>query len=101
MAVRNPKPISDTDKIEMAKVYKTDGNEFHKSKDYRRAIGKYHRALLQLKAIGQSKSSGISALMSEEDMNELGYSTHVSPEMQSEVFKLMSDCYNNLAGEQL
>lgn len=32
-----------------AAVYKNNGNEFYKSRDYKAAIGKYHRALMYIK----------------------------------------------------
>lgn len=97
MASNKPQHISDEEKLAKAKTYKEQGNECHKTKDFRGAIGKYHRALLQLKAIGQTKSSGLGALLSEDDLSAMGYSTKVSPEMQADVAKIMADCYNNLA----
>ena len=98
MAESKRETSSNEEKLENAKEYKAEGNDFHKNKDFKKAIGKYHRALLQLKAIGQSKSSGLGGFLTEEQMEERGYSSYVSPEIQSEVVKLMADCYNNLAG---
>ena len=89
---------SDRDKLTAAKNYKTEGNELHKKKDFRHAIGKYHRALLQLKAIGQSKSAGLGAFMTDEDLESMGYSATVPEEVQAEATQLLADCYNNLAG---
>ena len=93
--------VSDTDKLFTAKTFKTEGNEFHKKKEFKKAIGKYHRALLQLKAIGQSKSAGLGAFMSDEDLESMGYSSNVTEEVQAETTQLLADCYNNLAGTDL
>lgn len=101
MAVNQPFQIPDSEKMELAKKFKSEGNECHKNKDYKRAVGKYHRALLQLKAIGSAKSAGLGAFMSEKSMEELGYSQHVPEVLRIEVTKLTGDCYNNLAGEIL
>ncbi|XP_060575279.1 tetratricopeptide repeat protein 9C-like [Ruditapes philippinarum] len=97
MAVNKPTVISDTEKLETAKKFKSDGNECHKNKDYKHAVGKYHRALLQLKGIGSAKSAGLGAFMSEQDMEEMGYSQQVPESVRVEVTKLTADCYNNLA----
>ncbi|KAL4238882.1 Tetratricopeptide repeat protein 9C [Mactra antiquata] len=97
MAVNQPTPVSDSEKIELAKKFKAEGNECHKNKDYKRAMGKYHRALLQLKAIGNAKSAGLGAFLSEKSMEDLGYSQHIPDSVRVEVTKLTGDCYNNLA----
>ena len=90
--------VSDREKLLSAKNFKAEGNEFHKKKEFRKAIGEYHRALLQLKAIGQSKSAGLGAFMSDEDMESMGYSAVVPEDVQAEATQLLADCYNNLAG---
>ena len=90
--------VSDKEKLLSAKEFKAEGNELHKKKEFRKAIGKYHRALLQLKAIGQSKSAGLGAFMSDEDMESMGYSATVPEDVQREATQLLADCYNNLAG---
>ena len=98
MASNKIPAVSDTDKLLSAKTFKAEGNELHKNKEFRKAIGKYHRALLQLKAIGQSKSAGLGAFMSDEDLESMGYSSNVPEELQAEATQLLADCYNNLAG---
>lgn len=97
MATNKIPVASDREKLTAAKNYKTEGNELHKKKDFRHAIGKYHRALLQLKAIGQSKSAGLGAFMTDEDLESMGYSATVPEEVQAEATQLLADCYNNLA----
>lgn len=101
MAVNKPFIIPDTEKLETAKTFKTEGNECHKNKDYKGAIRKYHRALLQLKGIGQSNSSGLGAFMSERDLQQMGYAQHVPESVRIEVTRLTADCYNNLAGKNI
>ncbi|XP_046369631.2 tetratricopeptide repeat protein 9C-like [Haliotis rufescens] len=85
--------VPDTVKLSKAKHYKSEGNDAYKNKNYRLAIGKYHRALLHLKGIGQGKES-LAAMFTGQDEDE----THpIPPEMIFEVGNLQSDCYNNLA----
>ncbi|XP_078389239.1 tetratricopeptide repeat protein 9B [Cetorhinus maximus] len=45
-------------KIQKAVSFKTEGNQCYRDKKFREAIGKYHRALLQLKGIRISEASG-------------------------------------------
>lgn len=97
MAVKTTGIVPDTEKLANAKKFKEEGNECHKCKQYKRAVGKYHRALLQLKGIGSAKSSGLGSLLSDKDMEELGYGGNVPEEVRHEVTKLTADCYNNLA----
>ncbi|XP_052767658.1 tetratricopeptide repeat protein 9C-like [Mya arenaria] len=88
---------TDTEKVALAIQFKTEGNESHKKQDFKVAIGKYHRALLQLKGIGSAKSAGLGAFMSDEDMETMGYSETISETMKQDVTKLTADCYNNLS----
>ncbi|KAH3847980.1 tetratricopeptide repeat protein 9C-like [Dreissena polymorpha] len=97
MASPGPKHKSDLEKIEIAKQFKSEGNECHKQENFKQAIGKYHRALMQLKAVGSSKSAGLGAFLSDETMQDMGYSEPVSESTRHEVTKLMCDCYNNLS----
>ncbi|WAR19232.1 TTC9B-like protein [Mya arenaria] len=69
---------TDTEKVALAIQFKTEGNESHKKQDFKVAIGKYHRALLQLKGIGSAKSAGLGAFMSDEDMETMGYSETIT-----------------------
>lgn len=84
--------ISDEEKIKTAATYKADGNIFYKGKEFRKAIGKYHRAILQLKAVGSEKRC--SALMPV----PMAQPPELSADMQVLYTSLKSDCYNNLAG---
>lgn len=97
MAVNKPAQASDSEKLENARKFKEDGNECHKNKNYKQAVGKYHRALLQLKAIGNARSAGLGMFMSSKDMEDLGYGQEVPENVRIEVTQLTADCYNNLA----
>ncbi|XP_060076478.1 tetratricopeptide repeat protein 9C-like [Ylistrum balloti] len=85
--------VSDDEKIRTAATFKADGNAFYKERDYRKAIGKYHRAILQLKAVGSE--SKCAALLPVEMKN--GSPQELSPEMNDLFISLRVDCYNNLA----
>ncbi|XP_033733811.1 tetratricopeptide repeat protein 9C-like [Pecten maximus] len=87
------KKISDDEKIRNAATYKADGNAFYKEKDFRKAIGKYHRAILQLKAVGSE--SKCAALLPVPLTNAAPQ--ELSPEMNDLFISLRVDCYNNLA----
>lgn len=84
--------ISDSAKLEAAERFKKEGNEFYKNKNYKGAIGKYHRAIIQLKAVGQSRNVGsIMGLSSDH--------TDTPREILDQSVRLKADCYSNLAGE--
>ncbi|OWF50396.1 tetratricopeptide repeat protein 9C-like [Mizuhopecten yessoensis] len=84
--------ISDEEKIRTAATFKADGNAFYKEKDIRKAIGKYHRAILQLKAVGSEKKCA--ALM---PVPVALSSQELSDDMKDLFTSLRVDCYNNLA----
>lgn len=83
--------ISDAEKMEVAERFKKEGNELYKAKKYKGAIGKYHRAIIQLKAVGQNKSVGSIMGLSAEQ-------TETPVEILDQTNRLKGDCYNNLAG---
>lgn len=90
--------ITAEEKIQAAKAFKNEGNELHKKQAFKQAIGKYHRALLQLKGIGTENMSGMGAFLSQDDQESMGLNERVSEETKLEMNKLSADCYNNLAG---
>ena len=79
------------DLLGQAIVLKTDGNAAYSSKDYQTAIRKYHRAIMLLKAVVQTKTVE-SELLGTQDGKEL------PKEMVDQRDQLISECYNNLAG---
>lgn len=83
-----PQNISPEEKLVKAKSFKAEGNEKFKNKDYRGAIGKYHRAILYLKGI-ESTQKGLQGLVPE--------NAPLPPDLVKEKNSLKIDCYNNLA----
>ncbi|XP_072919948.1 tetratricopeptide repeat protein 9B isoform X1 [Hemitrygon akajei] len=78
-------------KIQRAVCFKIEGNQCYREKKFREAIGKYHRALLQLKGIriGEARGEDVSDLRKgrgrlTEEQNRLIESTEI-------------DCYDSLA----
>ncbi|ESO87701.1 hypothetical protein LOTGIDRAFT_68631, partial [Lottia gigantea] len=82
-------------RIEKAKEYKDSGNQFHKEGNLRQAIGKYHRALLQLKGIGIRKEDVLFGMGSGDGGGNL------SDEMKSDIKQIQMNCHNNLAASLL
>ena len=77
-------------KLLQAQTFKAEGNELYKSKDYTKAVGKYHRSLLFLRAIKSNGFLPLSFLMPKEEP---------IPECdQKQIDQVMVDCYSNLAG---
>lgn len=77
-------------KLLQAEAFKAEGNELYKSKDYTKAVGKYHRALLFLRAINSNELLPLPIPMPKEEP--------ISEEDQKRVDQVTVDCYNNLAG---
>ncbi|XP_055519744.1 tetratricopeptide repeat protein 9B [Leucoraja erinacea] len=81
----------DGSKIQRAVGFKVEGNQCYREKKFREAIGKYHRALLQLKGVrsSQGRADGVSEFRAgraglTEEQNRLIENTEI-------------DCYDSLA----
>ncbi|XP_062604773.1 tetratricopeptide repeat protein 9C-like [Saccostrea cucullata] len=85
------KKPNDEDMITSAETFKMEGNEYFKSKNLKKAMGKYHRAILQLKGVGSDEK--MSAVMGLDNQP----SKKLSPQLEEKFNKLKTDCYNNLA----
>ena len=86
----NKQNTTDVEKIEIAETFKQEANEFYKEANIRKAVGKYHRALLYLKAVGESnKLNGMLGLPPAKEL---------PPEVKERCETLKVVCYNNLAG---
>ncbi|XP_014669790.1 PREDICTED: tetratricopeptide repeat protein 9C-like [Priapulus caudatus] len=80
------------EKIHKAEEYKTAGNTLYKEKNYRSAAGKYHRALLYLKALTcKNPIYSMSPELSKTNNDGL------SEQQEMKISLLSVDCYNNLA----
>nr|XP_038035459.1 tetratricopeptide repeat protein 9A isoform X2 [Anas platyrhynchos] len=69
--------------------FKSEGAQCYKDKKFREAIGKYHRALLELKAL--------LLLLSQEPGGQRPASAGLSEEQRQAVEAIEVDCYNSLA----
>ena len=83
--------ISWQKKLEEAKTFKSAGNDKFKEKQYKAAIGKYHRALLYLKGIKQS-------------LEDVPFAANREPvkipdSSLNEINQITAQVYNNLAGK--
>lgn len=84
--------------IRRAHEFKSQGAQCYKDKKFREAIGKYHRALLELKGLlpppGERERDARPA-------SPAGFSkpSHLSEEQSKTVEAIEIDCYNSLAGE--
>lgn len=76
------------EKVEEARRYKKEGNELYKENRPKKALGKYHRCLLYIKAVEAQKTMLPFTLETEEAL---------PVELRDEVTRLKVDCYNNLA----
>ena len=84
------KPITYEEKLLQARVYKQQGNEHFKSKDYRKAMGQYHRGLLYLRGLMETNRGQVFPGLPAPDP--------LPKEIMTEVVSLQINCYNNLAG---
>ncbi|KAJ1557919.1 Ribosomal biogenesis protein las1l [Nowakowskiella sp. JEL0078] len=96
MAETTTKTLTTLEKLENAKIKKTEGNELFKHQEYSKAIRLYHEAILFLRGLDSSKIDGIGAMAS------AGSSTPKIPQEVLDEIKLnLVACYSNLAACQL
>ncbi|KAL4656210.1 tetratricopeptide repeat protein 9A-like, partial [Arapaima gigas] len=97
--LHQPPPHSElADLVKRALDFKTQGTQCYKDKKYREAIGKYHRALLEMKGLcrvlgdpdASSKSPSCSALPT-------GVKSTLTDEQRGAVENAELECYNSLA----
>ncbi|XP_078000979.1 tetratricopeptide repeat protein 9C-like [Glandiceps talaboti] len=92
--VKNPE-----DYFTKAEDFKMKGNQCYKNKEYKSAIGKYHRGLLYLKGIESNKD----LQLLQQNMGFLEQSqtgrqqSEMSEELKKRVKSVEADLYNNLA----
>uniref|UniRef100_A0A3Q2FG74 Tetratricopeptide repeat domain 9B n=2 Tax=Cyprinodon variegatus TaxID=28743 RepID=A0A3Q2FG74_CYPVA len=82
-------------KIQKAIDFKTEGHRCYKEKKFREAIGKYHRALLQLKGVhvvDGTTSSEVSLLSQA--------AAKLTEEQRRAVESTEIECYDSLTGER-
>ncbi|XP_062995860.1 tetratricopeptide repeat protein 9B [Elgaria multicarinata webbii] len=81
-------------KIQKAVEFKAEGGRCYKQKKFREAIGKYHRALLQLKGL-QAASEGAAAAAEQGLLGRPGWQ-RLSEEQRALVESTEVECYNSL-----
>ena len=89
MDAKNDQWTSHRELLSQAAVLKKDGNTAYGAKDYRKAIGKYHRAIILLKAVGLTQSA-------ETELFGAKSAPRPPQEIIDERDRLKSECYNNL-----
>lgn len=84
--------------IRRAHEFKSQGAQCYKDKKFREAIGKYHRALLELKGLlpppGERERDSRPASPA-----GVPKPSHLSEEQSQTIEAIEIDCYNSLAGE--
>ncbi|XP_023231506.1 tetratricopeptide repeat protein 9C-like isoform X1 [Centruroides sculpturatus] len=93
--------ISVEEKLQTAKKFKEEGNNLYKSKNYKMAMGKYHRALLYVKGIEEHHQKNNLPSMFYQGNLRQNNTKSLSKNIQEEVKILKADCYNNLAASLL
>ncbi|KAJ7304503.1 hypothetical protein JRQ81_012083 [Phrynocephalus forsythii] len=84
-------------KIQKAVEFKAEGARCYKQKKFREAIGKYHRALLQLKALEDPSPDGAADLAEKSHLGQPGCCwRRLSEEQQALVEGTEIECYNSL-----
>lgn len=76
--------------LEQAAQMKTEGNAFYREKNIRSAIGRYHRALLVLRALDSDVQSAVKGFGPQNPT--------LTTEQEATLRNIQVDCYNNLAG---
>ena len=85
------------DKLKAALQYKEEGNVRFKEKDYTKAVGKYHRALLYIRGIeDSSKPNPAQCMLGEPQPSSKDY--QIPDHLKHTIMQLKADCNNNIAG---
>jgi len=83
-------------KLAQALVFKDEGNTFYKEKDYKKALRKYHNAILYMKGI-DNDLHGTPAFMQTSSSVDPNSQKKISPDLERECIKANISIYNNLA----
>ena len=76
---------TDEERVVKAETYKAEGNELFKMGDYKKAMKRYHYALLYLKGIGEKHP-----ITQEQKI--------LTKDWKKRFDEMIFSCYNNLAG---
>lgn len=98
--LKQPSHSEPSDVVRRALDFKCQGTQCYKDKKYREAIGKYHRALLEIK--------GLCRVLGDPDTSSktpspllptMSKSTSLTDEQKGAMENAELECYNSLAGE--
>ncbi|XP_037097287.1 tetratricopeptide repeat protein 9A [Syngnathus acus] len=94
--VKQPSQSEPADAVRRALDFKCQGTQCYKDKKYREAIGKYHRALLEMKGLcrvlGDPDGAGSKSLLA-----AIGKSSPLTEEQKGAMENAELECYNSLA----
>ncbi|KAJ8289673.1 hypothetical protein GJAV_G00003990 [Gymnothorax javanicus] len=93
--VRQPPHSEPADLVRRALDFKTQGTQCYKDKKYREAIGKYHRALLEMK--GLCRVFGDPDASCKSSSSTLASKTSLTDEQKGAMENAELECYNSLA----
>ncbi|KAM6960790.1 tetratricopeptide repeat protein 9A [Aplochiton taeniatus] len=88
---------SESDAVRRALDFKTQGTQCYKDKKYREAIGKYHRALLEMKGLCRVLGDPDAASKSPTLLPKISKSTSLTEEQKGAMENAELECYNSLA----
>ncbi|KAM5129528.1 tetratricopeptide repeat protein 9A [Mantella aurantiaca] len=77
--------------------FKSQGAQCYKDKKYREAIGKYHRALLELKGLPGEQDAGRDCATGTQQQPSIPGQGRLTEEQRRAVESIQVDCYNSLA----
>ncbi|XP_051942506.1 tetratricopeptide repeat protein 9A [Hippocampus zosterae] len=94
--LKQPSHSEPADAVRRALDFKCQGTQCYKDKKYREAIGKYHRALLEMKGLcrvfGDPDGGGSKSLLA-----AIGKSSPLTEEQKGAMENAELECYNSLA----
>lgn len=101
-SMEKPPPRNDpADLVRRALDFKTQATQCYKDKKYREAIGKYHRALLEMKGLCRVLGDPDTGPKSPSSVLSTTSKASLTEEQKGAVENAELECYNSLAGKYL
>lgn len=99
--LKQPSLNEPADVVRRALDFKCQGTQCYKDKKYREAIGKYHRALLEIKGLCRVLGDPDTGSKSPSPLlPTISKSTRLTDEQKGAMENAELECYNSLAGER-
>jgi hypothetical protein len=95
MAESLPAKLSIEEKLQTALKFKEEGNQFYKDGNFKKAAGKYHRAVLYMKGI-DTDLHGTPAFLQAASVDP-NHEKHIKKETEQRCIEINISVYNNLA----